>query len=130
MKTRIYTTVISTFAAIIFALNVNATEFNFEEEPYIDDIPFDTEIVCDQIWIKNVLECFCLEEEAYIDDIPFDTKPVAVQALYSSATEQVFSFEEEQEVDDIPFDTYEIVNRPRVTVTPVFFPILDAELEF
>lgn len=45
------------------------TNFNFEQEEYIDDIPFDTE----QVILENT---FKMEKEEYIDDIPFDTKKV------------------------------------------------------
>lgn len=79
-------------------------EFNFEEEAYIDDIPFDTECVSKNcIYQKAMLVAFDFEEEAFVDDIPFATSKVA--------SESDFSFSEESFIDDIPFNTKEIANQ-------------------
>ncbi|NQU34804.1 MAG: hypothetical protein HQ521_16365 [Bacteroidetes bacterium] len=44
--------------------------FEMEEEPYIDDIPFDTEILSSEInYEKAIAVEFNFDEEEYIDDI-------------------------------------------------------------
>lgn len=40
-----------------------------EDETYINDIPFDTEEIVENIYSN-------LEDENYVDDIPFDTKKI------------------------------------------------------
>jgi len=49
---------------------VESSVMTFQEEEYIDDIPFDTEEVVNEISLTK------MEEEGYIDDIPFDTEKV------------------------------------------------------
>ncbi len=45
-------------------------DFSFEEENYIDDIPFNTEEVSDQTKYEEAMSVeFSLEDEEYIDDI-------------------------------------------------------------
>jgi len=84
--------------------------FDFEEEAYIDDIPFDTECVTkDCLYEKAVSEVFDLPDEAYIEDIPFNTAKVAKQIQYQNTSKNDFQFEEEKYIDDIPFDTHQIV---------------------
>ena len=83
------------------AYNKDLAEFNFEEESYIDDIPFDTECVSKNcIYQKAILVTFNFSEEEYIDDIPFETETIAVN--------QEFDFEDESYIDDIPFNTMKI----------------------
>ena len=49
-------------------------DFNFIEENYIDDIPFNTETVIENdVFEKAFTKEFDFEEEKYIDDIPFNT---------------------------------------------------------
>ncbi len=53
-------------------------EFSFDEENYIDDIPFSTEEVVENYDYQNTLNVgFCFEDEKYIDDIPFNTEEIA-----------------------------------------------------
>lgn len=62
--------------------NPNPTEqvFTFEEEEYIDDIPFDTESVAEAYNYEKSLNVeYQFTDEAYVDDIPFDTNKVAYE---------------------------------------------------
>lgn len=134
MKTRKFQTVITIILAIVFAaslrastsipgsglinppvketpnLDMNSTytqEFNFEEEAYINDIPFSTECVSKNcLYQKALLELYKLDEEQYINDIPFDTELVKAQNKNVSIMQIDFEFEEESYIDDIPFDTF------------------------
>lgn len=93
MKTKIFASALTTLFAILFTTQLFASEFNFNDEAYIDDIPFNTEMVFHTIINPE----FNFEEEAFINDIPFNT------AL-------LVNFEmEENYIDDIPFSTNEIV---------------------
>jgi hypothetical protein len=65
-----------------------APEVNFEEEAYVDDIPFNTS------YVASAAAVYDMEEEAYVDDIPFNTVLVVN-----------YEMEDEASIDDIPFDT-------------------------
>jgi len=106
MKTLKKITALLTVLALVFSVNLNASNFNFNDEAYIDDIPFDTKKVFDEIMSEKDLAQFDFEDEAYIDDIPFDTKCVSIQCFYQKAIKVDFSFDEESYIDDIPFDTH------------------------
>ena len=91
-----------TVLALLFVSNnALAVHSEFEDETYIDDIPFDTE------WVVNKLMQpeFNFEDEAYIDDIPFNTACVAADCKYKKALLELFDLEDEDYIDDIPFDT-------------------------
>ena len=61
--------------------SVSELAFEFEEEEYIDDIPFNTnEIALNYLYEKNLNMEFDFEEEAYVDDIPFNTNEIATLA--------------------------------------------------
>jgi len=105
MKTLNITKTIATIFIILFSINLSATVLNFEEENYINDIPFDTYEIYNDIVDRADLIKFDFEEEAYISDIPFDTKCIIVDCGYEKALQEEFSFEEESYIDDIPFDT-------------------------
>ena len=109
MKTNTYTTTLITLVAFLITFNVNATVFNFNEEEYIDDIPFDTEKIYQEILNENNAGLYTFDEEAYVDDIPFNTSSVAGQAAYAAAVSVEFIMNEEENVNDIPFDTYQVV---------------------
>lgn len=48
-------------------------EYTFEEEAYIDDIPFNTELVAETyIYHESLKVEYQFAEEAYVDDIPSD----------------------------------------------------------
>ena len=127
MKTTKLYTLIMIILAVLFAASLSATpstkmhsgnnpeitinndvpdfelipEFNFEEEAYIEDIPFDTKCVSiNCIYQKAIAEIFEFEEEAYVDDIPFATDSIALSCE--------FEFEDESYIDDIPFNTNKI----------------------
>ncbi len=87
--------------AIIFSVNLNASTLNFSEETYINDIPFSTSEVYNEIITEQNLTEFDFEEEKYIDDIPVDTKCISTQCQYQKAISVEFNFEEEQLIDDI-----------------------------
>jgi hypothetical protein len=105
MKTLKMTTTLLALLTVLFTANVNASTFDFEDEPYINDIPFDTKEVVEQVMNEQNLAQFDFEDEAYIDDIPFDTHCVTVQCFYQKAIGVEFNFTEETYIDDIPFDT-------------------------
>lgn len=77
------------YTSFIWGFNLNETNptteslpveqvFEFKEEPYIDDIPFDTEKVAEQVKHNQSLQVeFELEDEEMIDDIPFNTTKIA-----------------------------------------------------
>ncbi len=104
--------------ALMFSLNLNAAveTFNFEEEAYINDIPFNTECVtADYLYKKAIIENYDFEEEAYIADIPFDTECVTANCRYQKAINVIFNFEEEAYIDDIPFNTYAFLSNMKCT---------------
>jgi hypothetical protein len=79
-------------------------KFTLADEPYIDDIPFNTEEIAGTVTGSAGLDQFTLKEESYIDDIPFDTEEIAGSVQSSSDLAQ-FTLEDEPYIDDIPFDT-------------------------
>jgi hypothetical protein len=128
MKTDRYYTAITIILVLLLAiaLRMNATEvtyvvnppafeaavnttFDFEEEAYIKDIPFNTECISTQCkYNKAVNEAFEMPEENYVNDIPFNTEKISTESAYKNATEVEFEFEEETYIDDIPFETNSI----------------------
>ena len=100
-KTQISTLIIALM--MIFSTNTFASEtvFNFEEESYIDDIPFNTEKIVSDINLRNI----DFEEEAYIDDIPFNTESIVISYNYKQALTVDFNFSEEATIDDIEVNT-------------------------
>jgi hypothetical protein len=86
--------------------------FSLAEEPYIDDIPFDTEEIAGTVTDSSDLTQFTLEEEQYIDDIPFNTEAIAQKAQqkasYEKAMAEVFTLKEEKYIHDIPFSTDQV----------------------
>ena len=88
-------------AVIIFSVNLNASPINFSEESYINDIPFSTTEVYNEIITEQNLAEFDFEEEKYIDDITVNTQCISTQCLYQEAISVEFNFEEEQYIDDI-----------------------------
>ncbi len=105
MKTLLKTTALLVTLTVLFSVNLNASVFEFYDEPYIDDIPFNTKEIYNDINAEQSLVVFNFEEEGYIDDIPFDTKCISTNCLYLKAMNIEFDFEEEEYIDDIPFNT-------------------------
>lgn len=88
---------------------------DFEEEAYVDDIPFNTaNIVANYNYILNTAVNYKMEDENYIDDIPFSTQNVVEAIAYKKAVSEVFEMVDEAYVDDIPFDTYSVANESLV----------------
>ena len=93
----IYSVLFILIASIAFGseLNFNTAsdstftpqEIVFEEESYIDDIPFDTKSIADNYLMEETINTdFIFEEEAYVDDIPFDTKKITLESTYQYAS--------------------------------------------
>jgi hypothetical protein len=83
------------------------SEFDFEDEAYIEDIPFDTECVTTNCRYKKAMAVvFEMEEENYINDIPFDIKNIA-----QNSSQNEIDFEDEAYIDDIPFSTLSIATK-------------------
>lgn len=138
MKTKLHTS--STYSAkrtsetiiwlsaitILFILfsytNVFADSTKFEEKQYIDDIPFDTEMVVNEMLNSE----FYFEDEAYIDDIPFNTARIAANYKFTKATSVLFEPEDETYIDDIPFSTGMVAKRyAYVTAVSIEFQLND-----
>ncbi len=91
------------FAALLLSLNIFANGLEFDQESYIDDIPFNVEEVIVQVTYENALAVdFSFDDEEYVDDIPVIIDSVSDDTLYTMAVSQDFSFEEENYIDDIP----------------------------
>lgn len=104
-------TIITTLISVFIIATVPATTgqaFALEEEDYVDDIPFNTELIAYQALVSDMIET---EIEDYVDDIPFNTKKIYYESLLNDL---VLASEDERYVDDIPFCTREIycMNRP------------------
>lgn len=92
--------------AFFLTLNLSTTakNFNFEEEVYINDIPFNTEDVALECKYQHAVAIeYNFADEAYIEDIPFNTECVTANCKYQKAIKVLFSFDEETYIDDIPF---------------------------
>ena len=107
MKTLKNISILLSLLAILFTVNLTAANLNFTDEAYIDDIPFSTKEVYDDVMNERNLQQFDFGDEEYIDDIPFDTHCISTQCFYQRAIRVDFNFEEEAYIDDIPFDTYQ-----------------------
>lgn len=89
--------------------NLLLPELDFEDEEYIDDIPFNTaKVVANYNYKTAVSSSFVMEEERYVDDLPFDTESIAIRVLFEEAINATYTMEDEDYVDDIPFDTFKI----------------------
>jgi hypothetical protein len=91
--------------AILFSINLTAGTFSFEEENYINDIPFNTNLIFNEVFIEAGMLDFDFVEEAYIDDIPFCTECITADCAYEKAIMVAFEMDEESYINDIPFDT-------------------------
>lgn len=107
MKTFIKSTSVLISLILLLSFNTSAS-VTFNEESYIDDIPFDTEAIYSHIVIERNILDFTFEDEAYIDDIPFTVKEIAKNKLYDLALEQEFNLTDEAYIDDLPFNTEEV----------------------
>ncbi len=82
---------------------ISIREPMLDTESYIDDIPFDTELVVGVSLMMNGGWETC--EEANVADIPFDTRSIANEVLFDNLVAESRS---EPEAKDIPFDTQTI----------------------
>lgn len=105
MKTLVKTTSLIVTLTILFSFNLSASLYTFTDEAYIDDIPFNTSEIYNDIVAEQNLTEFNFEEEDYINDMPFDTECVTADCLYEQAVAVDFQFEEEPTIDDITVDT-------------------------
>lgn len=106
MKTLLHTTALIAIITVIFTANSFASEVNFKDEAYIDDIPFNTEIVFNEVMNPE----FDFEDETYINDIPFNTEKLVKEYVYAKAITTEFKMIDETYIDDIPFCTYAVVS--------------------
>jgi len=92
----------------------NLVHFTLDDEKYIDDIPFNTELVSTQMYFGNsylnpMENNFQLNDETYVNDIPFDTERVYWECRFNQNCGAVdfasVSMDEESYIDDIPFNT-------------------------
>lgn len=65
-----------TFSLSSVAANV-PMNMKLADEAYVDDIPFNTEMIAKDVLQKQNTVQVTLQDEAYVDDIPFDTKSIA-----------------------------------------------------
>lgn len=81
---------------------------NLQDEAYIGDVPFSTEVVFNKFMSKTKLNVSILTEEAFINDVPFDTEGIFRK---EAAVKKVKSMEMKDEayIDDVPFDTQTVV---------------------
>jgi hypothetical protein len=85
---------------------------DFDDELYIDDIPFNTAKVIEvsNSNISQEIE-FVSVDEAYINDLPFSTELVVAEYEYQIAVSQVYYFKDEKYINDIPFSTYLVAKK-------------------
>ena len=107
MKALIKSIAITATLALLFSINTMAV-VNFEDEAYIDDIPFDTEAIFNAALIERNLVEFDFNDEEYINDIPFNTEVIASEKIYDLDFNKEFVIEEEEYINDIPFNTEEV----------------------
>ena len=97
-----------TLLLILFSYtNAFSNTMQLEEEQYIDDTPFDTELVVNEMMTPE----FYFKDEAYIDDIPFNTACVSANCNYIKAVSLIFEMEDETFIEDMPFNTEKVTER-------------------
>ncbi len=101
MKTLVKITSLIVTLTILFSFNLSAALYTFTDEAYIDDIPFNTNEIYNDILAEQNLPEFNFEEEYYISDIPFNTECVTTDCLYEQAVSVDFNFEEEEFINDM-----------------------------
>ncbi|HLO92333.1 MAG TPA: hypothetical protein VK172_14305 [Lentimicrobium sp.] len=73
-----------------------------EDEPYINDIPFDTKSIA----LESMFSANRPLDESYVNDIPFDTERIVTNQNLLK-----FKPEDEAFVNDIPFNTSDIAKK-------------------
>jgi hypothetical protein len=100
------------FDTELVVLEMMMPEFNFKDEAYINDIPFSTEEIANLInYDKSLSVSFETEEEGYVDDIPFSTELIVENYNYELAVNHNYIMPEENYIDDIPFSTLDITRQ-------------------
>lgn len=95
----------------LFSLTISANN-NYPllpEETYINDLPFETEIVAENYSMNEITKGFDFSEENGIFDIPFNTACATANCRYETALAEEFELEEEAYINDIPFNTEKVV---------------------
>jgi len=96
-----FTFLICSAFAGTFGTSDNESFLFLEEEPYVDDIPFDTEKIFKSIVHQQAInEVFFLGEEKVVNDIPFDT-----WNIFMNSRPACLDMEQEAYANDIPFNT-------------------------
>jgi len=68
---------LSTNCATLKYNNAIAVNYTFEDEGYINDIPFNTDKISMEHNYNNAISTeFSMEDESFVDDIPFNTRKV------------------------------------------------------
>ena len=122
MKTKLHTAALITIITVIITGNLLAQEFDFNDESYINDIPFNTaSIAADYTYNKAITVLFEMEDVTYIDDMPFNTEVVVENYAYKNAVMVEFQMNDEEYIDDIPFNTLTIAdNYHKVETTNLY----------
>ncbi|HNS16256.1 MAG TPA: hypothetical protein PKH94_03730 [Bacteroidales bacterium] len=107
--------------------SLSLAAFNLEEEPYVDDIPFNTKKIyrracCFYKHYGRYAAEISLPDEDYIEDIPFNTEYIASTVMEdipsTQSCQHSFLLVEESYIDDIPFDTEQFVKDTLGDVEP------------
>lgn len=80
-----------------------------EEEPFVDDIPFNTNNITAD-YLRNMrlksVQLPVMIPEFYIDDIPFNTETIAtVNRIKNSVNPDIVNLKDESTAPDFPFNT-------------------------
>ena len=108
MKTTIKLFTLTAMITLFFTVSTTTAQINFfaDNEAFIDDIPFNTELIASEVLFDKT--GFVSDEEAYIDDIPFDTHSIVYDICCDRELKEKYSYRDESYIDDIPFNTEEI----------------------
>ena len=106
MKTILFVLFFGIFSAGIASNSILSSRYDFTEESYINDIPFNTKAIFGS-YIAGKAQSMKLADELPVDDIPFNTSVIAQSVLAPLSTVQTV-LDDEKYVDDIPFNTANI----------------------
>lgn len=89
--------------ALLISFNTMAGGFDFENEQYIDDIPFNLEQVEMMTKFNNAVDTdFSFTQEEFINDLHFSENELDAIGSYNQAISHDFDFEDEVYINDIP----------------------------
>jgi hypothetical protein len=118
MKT--YKTIAAVIFGILFSQAVFAGEYSMKAEAYIDDVPFNTEVIVKKHLSEEAMtDTFELPGEAYIDDVPFNTEAIYKEYNSNCAMQQVFEIADEEYINDFPLNTFKIAFKAMLIETIV-----------